>query len=52
MLPNRTQDWDVCSVAIVDPVANGGQAWGSVWESNESDNPWSSCTRIYAYPAR
>jgi len=42
VLPNRTQDWDVCSVAIVDPVANGGQAWGSVWESNESDNPWSS----------
>jgi len=52
VLPNRTQDWDVCSVAIVDPVANGGQAWGSVWESNESDNQRSACTRVFAYPAR
>jgi hypothetical protein len=53
VLPNRTQDWDVCSVAIVDPVANGGQPWASVWESNESDNQWGlTCKRIFAFAVR
>jgi hypothetical protein len=53
VLPNRAQDWDVCSVAIVDPVANGGQPWGSAWESNESDNQWgSTCQRVFASSVR
>ena len=49
VLPNRTQDWDVCSIAIVDPTVAGGPAWGRVIESNESDNQWSAaCTRVFA----
>src|SRR5687768_13419120 len=39
-LPNRTQDWDVCTIAIVDPQPMGRAPWGSVVESNESDNQW------------
>jgi hypothetical protein len=49
VLPNRTQDWDVCSIAIVDPAVNGPPPWGRVFESNESDNEWSAaCTRVFA----
>jgi hypothetical protein len=51
-LPNRTQDWDVCTIAIVDPPPMGRASWGNVVESNESDNQWpmpmqQGCCRAY-----
>jgi hypothetical protein len=52
-LPNRSQDWDVCTVAIADPPLAGRSPLGSLLESNESDNQWPSppqqqgCCRAY-----
>jgi hypothetical protein len=46
-LPNSKQDWDVCTVAVVDPPATGRPASGAVLESNEADNQTSSCCRVY-----
>jgi hypothetical protein len=46
-VPNRKQDWDVCAVAVVDPPAVGGSAWGNVFESNETDNTRNRCCRVY-----
>jgi len=52
-LANRAQDWDVCTVAVVDPKAAGTSQWaGRVLESNESDNTWPpprlwGCCRVY-----
>lgn len=52
VLPNRSQDWDVCTVAIVDPPT-ATRSLGAVWESNESDNRWPAsapqqdCCRVY-----
>jgi hypothetical protein len=46
-LPNRNQDWDVCTLAIVDPPTAGGSALGRIFESNESDNQWQGCCRVY-----
>jgi hypothetical protein len=39
-LPNRSQDWDICTIAIVDPPATGRPASGGVSESSELDNQW------------
>jgi hypothetical protein len=46
-LPNRNQDWDVCAIAIADPPATGGPAFGRVLESNESDNMLNACCRVF-----
>jgi hypothetical protein len=46
-LPNRKQDWDVCTVVVVDPPPMGRPASGAVLESNEADNQTSSCCRVY-----
>ena len=46
VLPNRKQDWDVCSVAIVDPPL-AGSTLGSLLESNESDNQIERCCRVF-----
>lgn len=46
-VPNRKQDWDVCALAVVDPPAMGGSAWGNVFESNETDNTRNRCCRVY-----
>ena len=52
-LPNRSQDWDVCTLAVVDPPPMPpGSAWGRVVESDESDNTWpvppeGGCCRVY-----
>ncbi len=51
-LPNRSQDWDVCTIAVVDPPPLGRPAWGAVVESTESDNQWPApaqqgCCRVY-----
>jgi len=51
-LPNRSQDWDICTIAIVDPPPTGRPAWGSVYESIELDNRWPApqqqgCCRAY-----
>lgn len=45
-VPNRTQDWDVCTMVVVDPPTST-RASGSVFETNEGDNQWSGCCRIY-----
>jgi len=45
-LPNRAQDWDVCTIAIVDPPTST-RAAGSVFESNEGDNERAGCCRVY-----
>lgn len=46
-LPNRDQDWDVCTVALVDPLWGGGPRFGRVYEGNEGDNQRSDCCRVY-----
>lgn len=46
-LPNRTQDWDVCAIATVDPALMGGPAWGNIFETNELDNTKDRCCRVY-----
>jgi hypothetical protein len=46
-VPNRTQDWDICNVVVVDPPTST-RASGGTLESNESDNQWSGCCRLYA----
>lgn len=46
-LPNRNQDWDLCVSAVVDPVPSGGPAQGRVPESNEDDNLFEQCCRVY-----
>lgn len=48
-LPNRTQDWDICTMATVDPPLSGGPASGNVGESNEADNTTgpNECCRFY-----
>jgi hypothetical protein len=48
-LPNRAQDWDVCSIGVIDaPPPNSPS--GVVWELDENDNVKDSCTRIFAKP--
>jgi len=47
VLPNRSQDWDVCGIAIADPPLTNGPAFGSVFESNESDNMRNDCCRVF-----
>lgn len=47
ILPNRTQDWDVCAVAIADPPPSAGPTFGRVLESNESDNMLTACCRVF-----
>jgi hypothetical protein len=46
-LPNRDQDWDVCTAVVVDPMPGGGPAEGRVLESNEDDNQLTQCCRVY-----
>jgi hypothetical protein len=46
-LPNRNQDWDVCTIATVDPPLAGGASWGRVLESDETDNLRTACCRAY-----
>jgi hypothetical protein len=46
-VPNRNQDWDVCTMAIVDPPPMAGQAWGRVLEADESDNMRTHCCRVF-----
>jgi hypothetical protein len=46
-VPNGNQDWDVCTMTIVDPPPMAGQAWGRVLESDESDNVRTHCCRVY-----
>jgi hypothetical protein len=47
-LPNGTQDWDVCTLAIVDPPPSGTQNWwGRVLEADEGDNGRTHCCRVY-----
>jgi hypothetical protein len=46
-LPNRNQDWDVCTAAVVDPPATGRPPSGAVLESNETDNQTNACCRVY-----
>jgi hypothetical protein len=45
-LPNRNQDWDVCTVVVVDPPTKA-RASGNVLESNEADNQRDGCCRVY-----
>ncbi len=48
-LPNRVQDWEVCSIGVIDaPPPNG--AGGVIFEANEGDNRKDSCTRIFGKP--
>lgn len=48
-LPNRTQDWDVCSIGVIDPPLPNN-AFGALLEANEGDNRRDSCTRIFGTP--
>jgi hypothetical protein len=48
-LPNRTQDWDVCSIGVIDAPPPNSPA-GVIWELDETDNVKESCTRIFAKP--
>lgn len=45
-LPSRSQDWDICVVARVDPPSAGAPR-GGVWEGDENDNERSECCRVY-----
>jgi hypothetical protein len=47
VVPNRTQDWDVCTVAVADAPPTGGGSLGRLLELNESDNQWQGCCRVY-----
>jgi hypothetical protein len=47
-LPNSNQDWDVCTMAIVDPPPACTQnRWGRVLEADEGDNGRTHCCRAY-----
>lgn len=47
-LPNGSQDWDVCTMAIVDPPPAGTQNWwGRVLEADEGDNVRTHCCRAF-----
>lgn len=45
-LPNRDQDWDVCTVAIVDPPTSTSSL-GKLLETDETDNRRERCCRAY-----
>lgn len=46
-LPNTLQDWDIISVATVDPPTATQPVWGTVFESNEMDNALMHPCRVY-----
>jgi hypothetical protein len=46
-VPNRSQDWDVCSIATADPPVTGGAAYGKVIERDETDNLRTDCCRVF-----
>jgi len=46
-VPNTLQDWDIVSVAMVDPGTPAQPVRGSVVESNETDNALTHSCRVY-----
>jgi len=47
VLPNRSQDWDLQLISVVDPQTSASQVWGRMYESNEMDNVRERECRIY-----
>jgi hypothetical protein len=46
-MPNQLQDWDIVSVAVVDPPTTAQPIRGGVAESDETDNVLNHTCRVY-----